>query len=87
MRSSIRTAAAALAVLALSACDSDDDLPAQTLVRVVHAVADAPDVDVIRNDRVIAEALGFRESTGNVAATFGSRPSTARHRLRRSTST
>lgn len=71
MRSYLRTAVAGLAVLALSACDSDDDIPSQTLVRVIHAVADAPAVDVISNDRVIVPALGFRESTGNVALRTG----------------
>ncbi|HEY5623986.1 MAG TPA: DUF4397 domain-containing protein [Gammaproteobacteria bacterium] len=75
-----RAAALATIALGIAACDSDSanqnitppPLPEGATVRVVHASADAPDVDVVVNGASFAEGLAFKAATSLQAVAAGS---------------
>lgn len=77
MRLFSKTALVGVAALALSACDSSDDVNfgtslSQASIQAVHAVADAPAVNVINRGGVLASGLGFKQATGFVPVNAGS---------------
>ncbi len=72
MRTLIRGVAAIICVSALSACDDNDgggggtppvEGPASPTVRFIHAVPDAPDVDIRSGDTLLAFELDYRQAT------------------------
>ena len=65
-----RGATIALAALALSACDSDDDVLVP--VQVVHAVANGPSVDVSNGAATLYTSVAFKEATGFNPVFYGS---------------
>jgi hypothetical protein len=64
------------AVAALSACDDDDDPvspPATAQVRVVHASADAPNVDVLVDGNAVLTNVPFKAASNYLAVPAGTR--------------
>ena len=62
--------------IAISACDSDDDLPlvpapVTTNLEVIHAVPNAPTVTVASGNRSLVNGLAFKESSGPVDVEVG----------------
>ena len=49
---------------ALAACGGDDSNDDQAYLRVLHASADAPDVDVALNGDVVLRDVSFQQGTG-----------------------
>ena len=70
-----KLALAALAVFALAACDDDSDpvAPQTAQVRVVHASADAPNVDVLVDGNAVLANVPFKAASDYLAVTSGSR--------------
>lgn len=57
-------------VAVLSACSDSDDV-AQTAVRVIHAVPDAPAVNITLNDAAVISNLDFAANSGTLSANVG----------------
>jgi len=55
----------------ITGCSSDDTSPGNTSVRIIHASADAPPVDIKLNDDVAVSALDYPQSTGFVSIKAG----------------
>jgi len=71
-----RLAAVALAALAVTACDDDDDpiAPVATAqVRVVHASPDAPAVDVLVDGDAVLNNVPFKAASNYLAVPEGTR--------------
>lgn len=66
---SVRAAAIALVALTLSACDSDNDIFVP--VQVIHAVANAPAVDVSNGTSTLLTDLQFKQASGFAPVFFG----------------
>ena len=75
MRLSSPAIAVIAAALLVTACDDDDDngfTGGNTEIRVVHAVADAPRVNVYLNDDEVLTNFDYRSGTGYIAVPQGS---------------
>jgi hypothetical protein len=70
MRFAFRGISVALAAFALSACDSDNDIFVP--VQVIHAVANAPTVDVTNGAATLFSDIAFKEATGFNSVFYGS---------------
>jgi hypothetical protein len=73
-RNTIVAGSVVISTAVITGCSSDDDpiVPAGTSsVRIIHASADAPPVDIKLNDAVAVPALDYPDSTGFVSITAG----------------